>query len=146
MKILSDEDTAWDELMTRLDVLGSAYGCNFVPFPLPYRGHKIPDEEVPRICRREDATALITINYMDFAARLPYFQALLSEGVSAIVLRQPNPGTDTPDVDYQVALVQPHLRSIVRQLRRTDEPLLFVLNKSSKRVRRLQDLIDQLSG
>ncbi len=145
MKILSDEDTAWDELMVRLDALGSAYGCSFVPFPLPYRGRKIPDEEVPGICRREDATALVTINRKDFAARLPYYQALLSEGVSAIVLRQPNPKVDTPDVDYQVALVQPHLQNIVRRLRQTDEPLLFVLSKGSMRVRRLQDLIDLLS-
>ncbi len=145
MKILSDEDTSWDELMVRLDALGSAYGCSFVPFPLRYRGRRIPDEEVPGICRREDATALITINYMDFAARLPYYQALLSEGVSAIVLRQPNPGTDTPDVDYQVALVEPHLRNIVRRLRQNDEPLLFVLNKSSMRIKRLQQLVDQLS-
>ncbi len=131
--------------MVRLDALGSAYGCSFVPFPLRYRGRRIPDEEVPGICRREDATALITINYMDFAARLPYYQALLSEGVSAIVLRQPNPGTDTPDVDYQVALVEPHLRNIVRRLRQNDEPLLFVLNKSSMRIKRLQQLVDQLS-
>ncbi len=65
--------------------------------------------------------------------------------MSAIVLRQPNPKVDTPDVDYQVALVQPHLRSIVRRLRGTDEPLLFVLKKGSKRIKRLQDLIDELS-
>ncbi len=145
MKILSDEDTIWPELMDRLTELGSEYGCIFVSFPLPYRGRKIPDEEVPGICRREDATTLITINKKDFAARLPYYQALLSEGVSAIVLRQPNPKTNTPDVDYQVALVQPRLRNIVKRLRRTEEPLLFVLSKSSMRVHRLQDLIDQLS-
>lgn len=145
MKILSDEDTIWPELMERLTELGSEHGCSFVSFPRPYRGRKIPDEEVPEICRREDAAALLTINYMDFAARLVYYQALLSVGVSAVVLRQPNPRVDTPDVDYQVALVQPHLRNIVRRLRRTDEPLLFVLNKSGMRIKRLQDLIDQLS-
>jgi hypothetical protein len=66
----------------------------------------------------------------------------MSAGVSAIVLRQPNPNTDIPDVDYQVALMQPRLRNIVRRLERTDEPLLFVINKSSVRTNRLQDLID----
>ncbi len=80
MKILSDEDTIWPELMERLTELGAEFGCSFVSFPPPYRDRKIPDEQVPGICRREDAAALLTINYMDFAARLPYYQALLSEG------------------------------------------------------------------
>ncbi len=113
MKILSDEDTIWPELMERLTELGSEYECSFVSFPL--------------------------------AARLVYYQALLSAGVSAVVLRQPNPRVATPNVDYQVALVQPHLRNIVRRLRQNDEPLLFVSNKSSMRIKRLQQLVDQLS-
>lgn len=146
MKILSDEDTAWDELLGRLSALGSAYGCSFAPLPHRYRGRAIPDEEVPGICRREDATALITINYKDFAAELVYVQALLDEGISAIVLRQPNPRTDIPNADYQVALIEPHLRNIVRRLAQTDEPLLFVMNKSGPRISRLQDLIDRLSS
>lgn len=145
MKILSDEDTIWPELMERLTELGSEYECSFVSFPLPYRDRKIPDEEVPEICRREDAAALLTINYTDFAARLVYYQSLLSAGVSAVVLRQPNPRVATPNVDYQVALVQPHLRNIVRRLWQNDELLLFVLNKSSMRIKRLQQLVDQLS-
>lgn len=129
--------------MGRLSALGSPYGCSFVPFPHRYRGRSIPDEEVPGICRREDAAALITINYKDFAAELVYLQALLNAGVSVIVLRQPNPRVDTPDVNYQVALIEPYLRNIVRRLRQTDEPLLFVMNKSGPRIRRLQELIDR---
>lgn len=145
MKILSDEDTIWDELMNRLSVLGSAYDCSFVPFPHRYRNHSIPDEDVPDICRREGAAALITINYKEFASKVVYLQALLDAGVSVIVLRQPNPRTYTPDVDYQVALIEPHLRNIVRQLRRTDEPLLFMMNRSGPRIERLQDLIGRRS-
>jgi hypothetical protein len=61
------------------------------------------------------------------------------------VLKQPNPRMDDPDIDYQLALVEPHLQRIVRRLERTSEPLLFIINKSGLRIRRLQDLIDQLS-
>lgn len=145
MKILSDEDTIWDELMERLSELGSEYGCSFVSFPRRYRNRSIPDEEVPAICRREGAAALLTINYREFARHLVYYQALLSAGVSAIVLRQPNPNTDIPDVDYQVALVESHLGTIVRRLERANEPLLFVLNKIGIRINRLRDLIDRFS-
>jgi predicted AAA+ superfamily ATPase len=146
VKILSDEDTIWDELMQRLTALGAPYGCSFVSFPHRYRGRKIPDEEVPEICRSEDADALITINYKDFASELVYLQALLDAGVSVIVLRQPNPRVNTPDVDYQVALIEPHLRYIVRRLEQTDEPLLFVMNKSGRRVRRVQELMGRGSA
>lgn len=87
----------------------------------------------------------MTINYKDFARHLVYYQALLNAGVSAIVLRQPNPRTAVPDVDYQVALIAPRLRNIVRRLERTTEPLLFVVNKSGVRPNRLQDLIERFS-
>ena len=93
MKVLSDEDSIWPELMKRLTELGAEHGCEFVSFPPSYRGRKIPDERVPGICRREGAAALLSINVHDFAARLVYFQALLGAGVSAIVLRPPNPHT-----------------------------------------------------
>jgi hypothetical protein len=75
-----------------------------------------------------------------------YYQALLSAGVSAIVLRQPNPRMNHPDIDYQLALVEPHLQRIVTRLQRTNEPLLFIINKGGLRIRRLQELIDQLSA
>jgi hypothetical protein len=143
VKILSDEDTIWPELMQRLTALGAPYGCSFVSLPHRYRGRRVPDERMPEICRSEDAVALITINYKDFASELVYLQALLDAGVSVIVLRQPNPRMDTPDVYYQVALIEPHLRYIVRRLTRTDEPLLFVMNKKGRRVRRVQDLMDR---
>lgn len=146
MKVLSDEDTIWNELMQRLTALGAPYECTFVSFPHRYRNFRIPDEEVPEICRNEDAVALLTSNYKDFARHLVYYQALLDAGVSVIVLRQPNPRTDVPDVNYQVALVEPHLQKIVRQLRRTNEPLLFMMNKSGPRIQRLQDLIDRHSA
>jgi len=144
--ILSDEDLIWTELTNRLDELGTQYGCSFVALPTAHRGIGTPDDEVARICRREGAAALLTANYKDFAAKLVYYQALLSTGVSAVVLRQPNPRMDDPDIDYQLALVEPHMQRIVRQLERTSEPLLFIINKSGIRIRRLQDLIDQLSS
>lgn len=143
MKVLSDEDTIWDELMTKLSALGSAYGCSFVSFPHRYRNRSIPDEDVPDICRQEGAAALITINYKDFASKVVYLQALLDAGVSVIVLRQPNPRTYTPDVNYQVALVEPYLRNIVRRLTRTKEPLLFVMNRSGPRIEPLRNLLDR---
>ncbi|MBA2375849.1 MAG: hypothetical protein H0V75_06920 [Rubrobacter sp.] len=69
----------------------------------------------------------------------------MSAGVSAIVLRQPNPRTAIPDVDYQVALIEPYLQSIVGKLERAEEPLLLVINKSGVRINRLRDPIDKFS-
>jgi hypothetical protein len=145
MKILSDEDTIWPELHDRLNELGSPYGCDFVPFPHQYRNRSIPDTEVPEICRREGAAALLTINYKDFGRHLLYYQALMNAGVSAVVLRQPNPTTAIPDVQYQVALMRPRLRNIVARLEHTEEPLLFVVNRSGVRLNRLHDLIERFS-
>jgi hypothetical protein len=142
--ILADEDLVWSELTSRLNDIGAQYGCSFVGLPHDYRNRSTPDDEVARICRREGASALLTANYTDFAAQVVYYQALVSAGVSVVVLRQPNPQTDTPDIGYQVALIEPHLSSIVRRLGTTSEPLLFIVNKSGLRIRRLQDLIEQL--
>lgn len=143
MKILADECTSWYELIARLNELGAQYGCTFAPFPTRYKGHSIPDEEVPRICRSEGATALLTKNYVDFGRHELYFQALLNEGISAIVLKQPNPKTTVADVDYQVALLEPRLRNIVRRLEQEDEPLLFAVSETKSRPNRLQELIDK---
>lgn len=143
MRILADEDTSWYELLERLNELGSQYGCTFSPFPHRYRGRSIPDEEVPELCRSEGASALLTTNYVDFARHELYFQALVSQGISAIVLKQPNPKTEVADVNYQVALLEPRMRNIVRRLEQEEEPLLFVVNKSGSRWNRLQELIDR---
>jgi hypothetical protein len=113
VKILSAEDLIWTELTNRLDELGAQFGCSFVALPIAHRGIATPDDEVARICQREGAAALLTANYKDFAAKVVYYQALLSAGVSAIVLRQPNPRMEDPDIDYQLALVEPHLQRIV---------------------------------
>jgi hypothetical protein len=43
-------------------------------------------------------------------------------------------------------LIEPYLRSIVRRLARTSEPLLFVMNKSGPRIERVQDLLDRRSA
>jgi hypothetical protein len=143
--ILSDEDLIWTDLHERLNELGSQYGCEFVPFPVRYRNRSIPDGDVPEICRGEGASALLSANYKEFARHLLYYQALLDAGVSVIVLRQPNQATNDADVEYQVALIEPRLRNIVRRLERTTEPLLFAVNESGVRIRRLQELIDQFS-
>lgn len=145
MRALADECTNWPELIDRLNNIGSRYGCTFAPFPERYRGRRIPDEEVPTICRNEGATVLLTKNYVDFGRHKLYFQALLNEGISAIVLKQPNPKTTVADVDYQVALLEPRLRNIVRRLEQADEPLLFTVSESKSRPNRLQELIDEFN-
>lgn len=144
MIILSDEDLIWPELTKRLNALGSPYGCRFVPLPPLHYG--ADDTEVARVCRRQGAAALLTANYKDFAAKLVYFQALVEAGVSVIVPRQPNPETDVPDVGYQAALIGPHLESIIERLNSADEAFLFTINKSGLRVRRLQELIEEVSA
>jgi hypothetical protein len=143
MKVLTDECTNWYELIDRLNEIGVRYECTFAPFPNRYKRLGIPDEKVPRICRGEGATVLLTKNYVDFARHELYFQALLNEGISAIVLKQPNPKTTVADVEYQVALLEPRLRNILRRLRQESEPLLCVVNESNCRIHRLQELIDK---
>lgn len=145
MIILSDEDLIWPDLTERLNTLGAPHGCRFVPLPTVHYGAD-DDTEVARICSQQGAAALLTANYKDFAANVVYFQALVEAGVSVIVPRQPNPRTDAPDVDYQAALIGPHLEGIVRRLKRTDEAMLFTINKSGVRHRRLQELVDELSA
>lgn len=144
MIILSDEDLIWPDLTKRLNALGSPHECRFVPLPSVHYG--ADDTEVARICSQQGATALLTANYKDFAAKLVYFQAMVEAGVSVIVPRQPNPETDTPDVGYQAALIGPHLEGIIKRLENADEALLFTINKSGMRARRLQELIEELSA
>ena len=86
---------------------------------------------------------LLTKNYVDFGRHELYFQALLNEGISAIVLKQPNVRTTVADVEYQVALLEPRLRNIVRRLEQSDEPLLFTVSESKARTNSLQELIDK---
>lgn len=144
MIILSDEDLIWPELNSRLNALSSQYGCRFVPLPPVHYG--ADDTEVARICKQQGAAALLTTNYKDFGAKLVYFQALVEAGVSVIFPRQPNQRQEIPDVDYQLALIGPHLEGIIRRLQNVDEALLFTVNKSGVRRRPLQELIDELSA
>lgn len=69
MRILSDEDIIWTELIERLNELGSEHGCSFIPFPRSQRNRGVPDEEVPEICRREGAVALLSTNYKELRPR-----------------------------------------------------------------------------
>lgn len=144
MIILSDENLISPELTDRLNILGARYGCRFVRLPPEHYG--VDDTEVAKICGQQGAAALLTVNYKDFAAKVIYFQALVEAGVSAIALRQPNSKTENPDIAYQVNLIEPYLEGIVRRLEHTDEALLFMVNKSGIRHRRLQELIDERSA
>ena len=44
-----------------------------------------------------------------------------------------------PDVDYQVALMRPHLEKIVRRSERSEESVLFPIKESEARPTSLQD-------
>lgn len=99
------------------------------------------DPEIPGICRERGVDALITVNVRDFGAKKLLYEALLSQGISVIVLR---PGGMKMDVVGQARLILDHFRRIQVTLRDAAGPILVVATPSNARSRRLEDLIAEI--
>lgn len=73
------------------------HGCTFRVLPEYAVG--FGDHELPEVCRREGALALLTNNKKDFSVEVALYQALIAADKSAVVLRLPNDRTEKPDLE-----------------------------------------------
>jgi len=101
------------------------------------------DDDLPEVCRREGAVALLTNNKEDFGVEVALYRALIKAGVSAIVLRLPNPQVEKPDLAFLTSRVVKHLRKIVRELENANESLSLTVRKDRVKVDSVQELLRQ---
>ena len=112
MRVLLDENL-WPELATALNAFEERYHLRFTHINDVEPGAQ--DEDIPAICERLGATALVSANVRDFGARRVLFEALLEAGVSVIVPRPSRRVTLTPEV--QMSMLMRHIKSIAATLR-----------------------------
>jgi hypothetical protein len=136
-----DEDLSSPTLASSLNARGAQYGCIFRPLPDIAEG--LDDDELPRVCQKEGAVALLTHDKSDFGGAIAVQQALVTAGVSVIVIRMPNPKTERPDIDFLTSRVAKHLRSIVEALEDAEGSLSITLRKDKASVRSLRELLRQ---
>ena len=120
MRIILDENL-WPELATALNAFKQRYHITFLHINDISPGAQ--DEDIPAICREQEATALVSANVRDFGARRVIFEALLEAGVSVIVPRPSRRATLTPNV--QMAMLIRHIPRIASALRGNQGPVLL---------------------
>lgn len=104
---------------------------------------KTQDIEIPDICRRNGAVALVTADVKDFGAKEVYFKALLEAGVSVITLR---PQKRASVLEAQTALLLSWSREVAKALRDASTPVLVRVNNSGISTRNLGELIAEISS
>ncbi len=124
MRILLDENL-WPELATALNAFERRYHITFLHINDIAPGAQ--DEDIPEICRAQEATALVSANVRDFGARRVIFEALLEAGVSVIVPRPSRRATLTPEV--QMSMLIRHIQRIASALRGSQGHLLLKLTE-----------------
>lgn len=101
------------------------------------------DDDIPAICRENGCHVLVTVNYKDFGAKKVYYQALLDEGVSVVVLR---PGKNYKmTVPHQISMLTLHYAQI-RKLLDSDEHCLVKVTLTTVVRRSLDDLLNEIGG
>lgn len=143
MRFLLDEmlDGPGSKVATALDVFGEELGCSFRSLVVLHPG--LQDEDIPEFCRGRDMDALITANVRDFGARLPLYEALLTAGISVVVLRPMRRVRLTPST--QASILIRHLARIERQLREAAGTALMTVSDGGVRVvRSLEELAREL--
>src|SRR5215217_4192307 len=136
-----DENLSSPALATNLNTHAKQYGCVF--HLLPQHAMGFDDDDLPEVCRREGAVALLTNNKEDFGVEVALYRALIKAGVSAIVLRLPNPQVEKPDLAFLTSRVVKHLRKIVRELENANESLSLTVRKDRVKVDSVQELLRQ---
>lgn len=123
-----------------LNILSSRHGCTFQSLR-DLVGPGTPDIQVPSVCRRAGAIALVSADVKDFGAKKVYFQALVEAGLSVIVLR-PRKGRHA--LEAQTALLLDRSQEVAGVLKDTDTPALIRVNKDGVSTRDLQGLIEEI--
>ncbi len=124
MRIILDENL-WPELAPALNAFKHRYHLTFLHINDIAPGAQ--DEDIPAICREQQAAALVSANVRDFGARRVIFEALLEAGVSVIVPRPSKRVTLTPEV--QMSMLIRHIQRVAGALRRGRGPLLLKLTE-----------------
>lgn len=136
-----DENLSSPTLVANLNAHGKRYGCAFRVLPESATG--FDDDELPEICRREGAVALLTNDRHDFGVEIALYRALIGAGVSAVVLRLPNEKTERPDIAWLTSRVAKHLQKIVGELEGAQESLSITVRKDTVSVRKVRELLQQ---
>jgi hypothetical protein len=138
VKIMLDENLS-PELAVKLNRNSGRHGCTFIPFPPQDYGAS--DGDVPNVCRREGAVALLTADRRDFAAKDVYFRGLVDAGVSVAVLK--TYAAEEFTVEAQYFRMYEFLPRLVEVLTDATEPLQISLGKTRLRRTTLQDLLQE---
>lgn len=142
MKCLLDENL--DPSTARsLDALVSSEGDSFTHL-LDHAKPGTPDDEIPPICARLGVTALVTVNVRDFGARKVYFQSLLANDVSVVVLRPG--GTVKFFPEKQVAMIAMNLARIRVLLQPAAGAILIRATWSGAQPKDLDELLAEIEG
>ena len=136
-----DEDLSSPVLAARLNALSEESGCTFRILPEYAEG--FDDAELPEVCRQEDAIAILTHDKSDFGAEIAVQQAVVTAGVSVVMLRLPNQKTQRPDIDILAGRITRHLPSIVQALEDAQDSLLITVRKDKVNPRNLPALLRQ---
>jgi len=125
-----------------LNVMESRHGCTFVSLR-NLAPPRTQDIEIPDICGRNSAVALVTADVKDFGAKTVYFRALLEAGVSVITLR---PQKRASVLEAQTALLLNWSREVAKALQDASAPVLIRVNNSGISVRDLEDLVSEIDS
>ncbi len=136
-----DEDLSSPILAARLNALSAESGCTFQTLPEHAEGSD--DADLPEVCLQEGAVALLTHDKSDFGAEIAVQQAVVTAGVSVVMLRLPNQKTQRPDLDFLAGRVIEHLPSIVEALEDAQDSLLITVRKDKVNPRNLPELLRQ---
>lgn len=141
MRFLYDENL--DETAVRaIAVLGEREGEQHEHI-VDHAGRGLKDPEIPPLCARLDVRALVTVNHKDFGARKVYFQALISAGVSVVVIR---PGKGRFPPEQQTSVITRHLSRIRHELHAARAPCLVKVSQSGVARRSLEDLVAEFDA
>jgi hypothetical protein len=136
-----DEDLSSPVLAARLNALSEESGCTFRTLPEHAEGSD--DADLPDVCRQEGAVAILTHDKSGFGAEIAVQQAVVTAGVSVVMLRLPNEKTERPDLNFLAGRIITHLLSIVEALEGAQESLLITVRKDKAVPRNLPELLRQ---
>jgi len=141
VKVLMDEDLSSPALVARLNAISEQSGCTFQTLPEHAEGSD--DTDLPDVCQQEGAVAILTHDKSDFGAEIAVQQAVVTAGVSVVVLRLPNEKTQRPDLNFLASRIMEHLPEIVEALENAQDSLLIAVRKDRVVPRNLAELLQQ---
>jgi hypothetical protein len=125
-----------------LNPLGAAKGDTFSHI-LDFCPKGTLDDDIPAVCRDHGQGALISLNFRDFGARKVLYQALLTAGVSVIVVR---PGRTKMTDANQLSLMASKYPVFSRIAADATAPVLVRVTHSDVIERSLEELIDEIQS